>query len=243
MQGLPRRRSARVALALGLVGITALTSCSPSTPAPSGPTASTQPSQPVDAALSEVGVAVPDWLTDAPFDQPRKALIPNGWSLSVWARIPKARMAAWAPDGRLLVSVPSTGQVLALQPTGGAARQSVLLEGLNQPHGMTIVGGALYVAESDRIDSYDYADGRAANPRVVAGSLPDAKSADLRGAYAHALKSVVMGTDGAVYYSTGSTGNVSAEDRTANPPRASIMRVPPGGGPAEPFATASISPP
>jgi glucose/arabinose dehydrogenase len=40
-----------------------------------------------------------------------------------------------------------------------------------------------------------------------------------------------------VYFSIGSTGNVSAEDRTANPPRASIMRVPPGGGPAVPFAT------
>jgi glucose/arabinose dehydrogenase len=238
MQGLPRRlRSARSALALGLVGITALTSCSPSTPAPSGSTASTLPSQPADAALSEVSVAVPDGLAGAPFDQPRKALIPNGWSLSVWARIPKARMAAWAADGHLLVSVPSTGQLLALQPTAGPVRQSVLLEGLNQPHGMTFAGGTLYVAESDRIDSYDYADGRATNPRVVAGGLPDAKSADLRGAYAHALKSVVVGTDGAVYFSIGSTGNVSAEDRTANPPRASIMRVPPGGGPAVPFAT------
>jgi glucose/arabinose dehydrogenase len=40
-----------------------------------------------------------------------------------------------------------------------------------------------------------------------------------------------------VYFSIGSTGNVSAGDRTASPPRATIMRVPPGGGPAHPFAT------
>jgi glucose/arabinose dehydrogenase len=51
------------------------------------------------------------------------------------------------------------------------------------------------------------------------------------------LKSVAVGPDGAVYFSIGSTGNVSAEDRTATPPRASVMRVPPGGGPAQPFAT------
>lgn len=46
-----------------------------------------------------------------------------------------------------------------------------------------------------------------------------------------------MGPDGAVYFSIGSTGNVSADDRTATPQRATIMRVPPGGGPAQPFAT------
>ena len=40
-----------------------------------------------------------------------------------------------------------------------------------------------------------------------------------------------------MYFSIGSTGNISAEDREANPPRATIMRIPPGGGVAEPFAT------
>ena len=40
-----------------------------------------------------------------------------------------------------------------------------------------------------------------------------------------------------MYFSIGSTGNITADDRTANPPRATIMRVPPGGGPAQPFAT------
>jgi glucose/arabinose dehydrogenase len=48
---------------------------------------------------------------------------------------------------------------------------------------------------------------------------------------------VAVGPDGAVYFSIGSTGNISAEDRDATPPRATILRVPPGGGPAEPFAT------
>ena len=65
--------------------------------------------------------------------------------------------------------------------------------------------------------------------------MPAAPS--LGGAYAHALKSVAVGPDGAVYFSIGSTGNISAADRTANPPRATIMRIPPGGERPAPFAT------
>lgn len=158
--------------------------------------------------------------------------------MSVWARVPKARLAAWTPDGALLVSQPSTGQVLKLTPKPGSAPESAtLLGGLDQPHGLTFAGNTLYVAESDQIDAYDYTGGQATGQRVVAPGLPDAKSSDLRGAYAHALKSVAVGPDGAVYFSIGSTGNISAEDRTATPPRAAIMRVPPEGGPAAPFTT------
>jgi len=36
--------------------------------------------------------------------------------------------------------------------------------------------------------------------------------------------------------SIGSTGNISTDDLTATPPRASILRVPPGGGAPEPYA-------
>jgi glucose/arabinose dehydrogenase len=151
----------------------------------------------------------------------------------VWARVPNARLAAWAPDGSLLVSVPSSGQIVRLV----SGRDSVLLDGLDQPHGLAFSGNTLYVAESDQIDSYSYAAGAASNRSTIADGLPDAKSPDLRGAYAHALKSVAVGRDGAVYFSIGSTGNITADDRMANPPRATIMRIPPGGGPAQPFST------
>ena len=144
---------------------------------------------------------------------------------------------AWSPEGTLLVSVPSTGQVIELQPTGAGPQPELLLDGLDQPHGLAFAGNTLYVAESDQVDAYDFAGGSATGQRVVAPGLPDAKSPDLRGAYSHALKSVVVGPDGAVYFSIGSTGNISEADRSATPPRATIMRVPPGGGPAAPFAT------
>ena len=100
---------------------------------------------------------------------------------------------------------------------GRGTHPAVLLDGLDQPHGLAFAGDTLYVAESDQVDAYAYAAGAATDPRVVADGLPDAKSPELGGAYAHALKSVAVGPDGAVYFSIGSTGNVSAEDRTAQP--------------------------
>jgi glucose/arabinose dehydrogenase len=176
-------------------------------------------------------------MAQAPFDEPRQALVPAGWTISVWARMPKPRLATWTPDGALLISVPSTGEVVRLQPAEDAPTSSVLIEGLDQPHGLTFAGNSLYVAESDQVDVYDYADGTAVNRRTIAAGLPDANSEDLRGSYHHALKSVVVGRDGAVYFSIGSRGNITADDREADPPRATIMRVPPGGGPAQAFAT------
>jgi glucose/arabinose dehydrogenase len=221
----------RKSLRFSLVGLLLLAACSSS---PTAPT-STKPAS--EAGLVEVDVAVPDDMAEAPFDVPRKALVPKDWTLSVWARLPKPRLAAWAPDGNLLVSIPSAGQVARLEPTGAGPRMGLLIGGMDQPHGIAFAGSTLYVAESNRIDAFEYANGTTSAPRFVATGLPDARSPDLGGAYAHALKSVAVGPDGAVYFSIGSTGNVSPADRTANPPRATIMRIPPGGGPAQTFAT------
>ncbi|WP_026316724.1 PQQ-dependent sugar dehydrogenase [Actinokineospora enzanensis] len=187
--------------------------------------------------LVSLPVALHEGMGAAPFDVPRQVLIPQGWSLSVFARVPSARLAAWTPDGELLVSVPRTGTVVRLVPDGhGVATVFPLLDGLNQPHGLAFAGSTLYVAQSDRVDAYDYGSGKATDPRPIVTGLPDAKSPELGGQYAHALKSVAVGRDGAVYVSVGSTGNISAEDLAATPPRAAILRVPPGGGAPEPFA-------
>ncbi|BBX19277.1 hypothetical protein MDUV_41370 [Mycolicibacterium duvalii] len=117
-----------------------------------------------------VTVDVPADLAAAPFDEPRQAVVPRGWSMSVWARTPRPRLAAWAPDGTLLVSAPSAGTVARFTADGAAAGDGVLLEDLDQPHGLAFDGPTLYVAESDEIVAYDYADG----PRPGAGSSPAA---------------------------------------------------------------------
>jgi glucose/arabinose dehydrogenase len=230
-------RHNRIGLCIGVAALLAACSTPAPTPSPEAEPAPAAPTAESAADLSPVPVRVAPHLAQAPFDEPRQALVPTGWTMSVWARMPKPRLAAWTPDDALLVSVPSTGEVVALRPTDNDPATSVLLDGLDQPHGLAFAGSSLYVAESDQIDVYDYTDGAAIDRRTVAGGLPDAKSPDLRGAYSHALKSVAVGPDGAVYFSIGSTGNISADDRDADPPRATIMRVPPGGGPAQAFAT------
>ncbi|PVY96537.1 PQQ-dependent sugar dehydrogenase [Actinomycetospora cinnamomea] len=196
-------------------------------PAPAG--AATQ-------GLVEAPVIVPPGLGAAPFDTPRRALVPDGWSVAVWARVDGARLAAFAPDGALLVSRPGAGEVVRLAPGPRGPTTTTLVSGLTQPHGLAFSGSTLYVAESNAVRSYPYEGTTLGTPTAVVEDLPDARSPELGGAYAHALKSVAVGPDGAVYVSVGSTGNVSPADREATPQRAAILRVPPGGGPAEPYA-------
>ncbi|MFI5897843.1 PQQ-dependent sugar dehydrogenase [Actinoplanes sp. NPDC051513] len=187
-------------------------------------------------ALAPTDVRPPAGTAAAPFDQTRTLMAPPGWTIGVWARLPGARLLAWTPDRRLLVSRPKFGDVVALIPGGSVPSQSTLVGGLDQPHGLAFSGTTLYVAESDRLDSFTYRNGAVSGSRVVVDGLPDEKSPELGGAYAHALKSVAVGKDGALYISVGSTGNISADDRDAAPERASILRVPPGGGKASTFA-------
>lgn len=167
---LPRNR-----LTTGLLGIALLAGCStdsPPQPSPASPTPPAAPA-PSSAKLATTSVNAPGDLAREPFDEPRQALVPEGWTLSVWARIAKARLAAWTPDGALLVSVPAGGQIVKLTPKPVAAPQeSMLLEGLDQPHGMAFAGSTLYVAESDQVDAYDYTNGAATNRRTVAAGLP-----------------------------------------------------------------------
>jgi glucose/arabinose dehydrogenase len=121
-------------------------------------------------------------------------------------------------------------------PRGSGAEESTLLDDLDQPHGLAFAGSTLYVAESDQVDSFTYRAGAVSGKRVAIDGLPDAKSPELGGAYAHALKSVAIGKDGELYISIGSTGNVSPDDRAADPQRAAILRAAPGGGKPTVFA-------
>jgi glucose/arabinose dehydrogenase len=224
------RRPVTVAAGLSLAALCAIpTATTPAAATPVAPAARPEP--------TSVKVSVPSAIDDAPFNTSRSLNIPQGWTISVWARPKKARLLAFTPDNRLLVSRPEYGIVTRLTPNKrGRPTSSTLLKGLRQPHGLAFDGKTLYVAESNRIDAYTYADGKASKRKTVLDGLPDSKSKDLKGAYAHALKSVAVGPDHALYVSIGSSQNVSPDDRSTNPQRASIYRVPPGGGKATVFA-------
>jgi glucose/arabinose dehydrogenase len=247
-RGMRRVMRRAVPVAGALVVALALPACS-STSAPDAtsssrvassgaPSSSTSPAGTSDSALASSRLTVPAGLDDEPFDVARTVRAPKGWRVALWARVPGARLAAWTPDGSLLVSRPGAGDVVVLRPGtgGGAPEQRTLVDGLEQPHGLAFDGTTLYVAESDRIDAYSYANGQVSGRRVVVDDLPDAKSPELGGHYAHALKSVTVGRDGWLYFSIGSTGNVSEEDRDADPQRATILRVRASGGTPEVYA-------
>ena len=224
------RRPVSLTVGATLLALSSATvSAVPSTAAPGTPA--------VAPRTASVRVSVPSALDSAPFDKSRSLTVPTGWRISVWARPKKARLLASTPDDRLLVSRPEYGLITRLTPNKrGRPTSSTLVRGLRQPHGMAFDGATLYVAESNRVSAYHYADGKVSDRRTVLSGLPDAKSKDLHGAYAHALKSVAVGPDHAVYVSVGSWKNVSPGDRTSSPQRAAIYRIPPGGGKAAVFA-------
>ena len=80
---------------------TQATSQAPTTSPSAAPAA---PAAPPATASSVVTVDVDPGRAAAPFDVPRQAVVPQGWTLSVWARTAKPRLAVWTPDGDLLVS-------------------------------------------------------------------------------------------------------------------------------------------
>lgn len=225
---MPTLRSFRRSIAVAGAATLVLTGCAGPVDRSAPPTTNTA----VDAAarpLVGVTVSVPSALRSAPFDVKRTLTIPQGWTVSVWARPAKARLLAWAPDGRLLVSQPAYGRITRLTPDKrGYPTSATLVSGLTQPHGMAFRGSTLYVAESNRISSFHYAGGKVTGRKTIVSGLPDASTPELHGAYAHALKSIAISRDGSLFFSIGSSGNISAGDRSANPQRATIMKLAPG---------------
>jgi glucose/arabinose dehydrogenase len=163
---------------------------------------------------------------------PRTIVLPAGWTATVWARVPDARMEAWTPDGTLLVSQPNRGSVVELRPdAAGTATVTTLLSGLTDSQGLafaTVAGKpVLYVAESDEIDQYAWGPGGTAGARtVVTAGLPDL---DPAGNDVHRLKDVAVAPDGTLYFNVGSSSNADPDDRAMTPQRGVIMTVRPDG--------------
>lgn len=91
--------------------------------------------------------------------------LPAGFSISVYAKnLPGARVMAYDPKGRILVSEPGSGKVVAVADENGdgvAEKQYVVASGLNQPHGLAFKcdndqNCQLYIAENNQLAVYDY---------------------------------------------------------------------------------------
>ncbi|WP_084102750.1 sorbosone dehydrogenase family protein [Demequina sp. NBRC 110051] len=194
------------------------------TPSAGTPTASGSPTTAGLPPLARATLTVAAG-ADAASAAGRDVSVPQGWSAEVWASVPEARLAAWTPDGRLLVSTGDGGDVVALTPTdSGAPEQSTLLTGRDNPQGLAFARedgrDVLVLGERTRIVAFDYDDGAVDNERTLTDGLPGS---------GHGSKAVVV-DDAEVFFSLGSESNRDPADRERDPERAVIASVPLTGG-------------
>lgn len=231
-----RRASAR---ALGtILGAALLGSCGgggggggeTSAASPATPSAAPVALQAAAASVAQP-LEVPAALAQAPFDTAKNLTVPPGFGIRVWARVNKARFMALAPNGDVLVSVPSEGKIVLLRERANEPPQSFdYATGLRNPHDMVFhaIGNTiyLYVAESNRVTRSVYQAGEtgtAARETVVA-DLPDSSLAELGGSYGHELKNIALSPDNKLYVSVASACNACAEDTVSDPVRGAIYQ-------------------
>ena len=121
--------------------------------------------------------------------------------------------------------VPSANRITLLRDTDGdgvADLRLVLLEGLNSPFGMALVGDSLYVANSDAVLRFAYAVGetRITTPGLRVVTLPAGPINH------HWTKNLIANADGSkLYVTVGSNSNVAERGIEAEAERAAIWEV------------------
>ena len=232
------------AFTLGACGDTAKLAVSqgsglqPTLPAPAGtliPTVNIAPARPWPAGVlpsPAPGLAVTAFATG--LDHPRWLLVlPNGDVLVAETNAPEREgggsgIKAWIMGlvmARAGAAGPSANRITLLRDTNGdgvADQRSVLVQGLNSPFGMALVGSTLFVANTDAVLSFPYRAGslQITDKGVQVAALP-------AGAINHHwTKNLVASADGStLYVSVGSNSNVGERGMAAEQERAAIWAV------------------
>lgn len=164
--------------------------------------------------------------------QPGSLVVPAGFQVGVFAdSVDNARSMALGPQGTVFVGSRTGDKVHAVIDRDGdqrADRVVVIASGLDQPNGIAMRGGALYVATASQILRFDdieaHLDAPPA-PVVVRDSLPNPDAG-------HTWKFIAFGPDSLLYMSVGAPCNVCL-----SPPMVStILRMKPDGSDLEVFA-------
>jgi glucose/arabinose dehydrogenase len=159
-------------------------------------------------------------------------VLPAGFHAEVFAdNVDNAREMALAPGGTVFVGSQRAGKVHAVVDRDGdhkADQVVVVASGLDQPNGVAMRNGALYVATASKLLRFDdiekHLDAPPAPVTVIAG-LPNPNQG-------HNWKFIAFGPDDMLYMSVGSTCNVCAPA----PMTATIVRMKPDGTGMEVFA-------
>lgn len=147
----------------------------------------------------------------------RRLTMPPGFTASVFARVSGARFMALGPDGAVYVSRPRSGEIVRAVDSDGdgvAEAQTVVVSGLDRPHGLAFHGGFLYIANTDGVVRVRLgADGKATTPPQRLNSYSSGGG--------HWTRSIAFGADSAMYVAVGSSCNLCVE---RSPDRAAVMR-------------------
>lgn len=182
----------------------------------------------VITALSAVALASGGYLEA----QTPRWVVPAGFQVSVFAdSIVNAREMARGPGGTVFVGSMFAGKVYAVIDGNGdnkADRVVVIASGLNQPNGVAMHDGALYVATNSRLLRFDDIERHLDSPPtpvVVRDSLQNPSAG-------HTWKFIAFGPDNLLYMSVGAPCNVCL----APPMVSTILRMKPDGSNLEVFA-------
>ena len=227
----------------------------PSLPAPAKsliPTVNIAPAvgwQPGAMPLAAPGTQVQAYARG--LDHPRWLyLLPNGDVLVAETNAPARPEDAKGIRGWIMglvmkragATVPSANRISLLRDTDGdgvSDLRATLLEGLNSPFGMALIGSDLYVANSDGILRFAYETGatRISAAGVKVASLP-------AGAINHHwTKNLIASADGSkLYVTVGSNSNVAERGIEAEAERAAIWEIDPKNGAHRIFASGLRNP-
>jgi len=124
---------------------------------------------------------------------------------------------AYGPDGVLYATLPGQGRVVRLPDANGDGRADgvyTFASGLNRPHGLAFHNGYLYVAETNSLSRLRDTDGDGDSDQLQ-------RLAPLPGDSVHWSRTVIVGADGKLYVSIGSSCDACVE---TDPRRATVMQ-------------------
>ncbi|MFN3817920.1 PQQ-dependent sugar dehydrogenase [Blastomonas sp.] len=138
--------------------------------------------------------------------------------------------------------VPSANRISLLRDADGDGRaesKTVLLEGLNSPYGMALVGETLYVANTDAVMAYPYTPGQVkisgAGRKII--DMPAAKPNN------HWTRNLLANADGTrLYVAIGSATNIAEKGLEVERGRARIIEINLATGKARNFAVGLRNP-
>lgn len=155
-------------------------------------------------------------------------LLPPGFSIEIYAEVPKARSLAMGSNGTVFVGNRRGGSVYAIVPGPNNVNRVVEIDdGLNSPNGIAYRDGDLYVAEISRVRVY-----RDIDSNLFTWPEPETLDIDLPSKTHHGNRYIGFGPDDKLYISIGVPCNICDEEGFGQ-----IIRMNPDGSDREVWAS------